>query len=81
MSFATSLKSLEGISDRLAWFQRLGNWKNMLEYPDRIMAIKAESIPEITAKYLETDCKTIGLLLPKTWQTADTTPTTHGKGR
>jgi predicted Zn-dependent peptidase len=81
MSFATSLKSLEGISDRLAWFQRLGNWKNMLEYPDRIMAIKAESIPEITAKYLETDCKTIGLLLPKTGQTADTTPTTHGKGR
>ena len=85
MSFATGLKSLEGISDRLAWFQRLGNWKNMLDYPDKIMTIKAEDIPEITKKYLKTDCKTVGLLLQKTEQKAQenekTPSSSNAKGR
>ena len=62
----SNLKSLEGLSDRLAWFQRLGSWKGMLEYPDKIAAVKAENIPEVAAKYLDPDYKVIGLLLPKT---------------
>jgi predicted Zn-dependent peptidase len=81
MSFTSNLKSLEGLSDRLAWFQRLGNWKDMIEYPDRIMNIKAEDIPDVTAKYLKTDCKVIGLLLPKTDFTAVKTSDSSGKGR
>ena len=65
MNFASNLKSLEGLSDRLAWFQRLGSWKGMLEYPDKIAAVKAEGIPEITATYCNPDYKVVGLLLPK----------------
>ena len=65
MSFVSNLKSLEGLSDRLAWFERLGSWKGMLEYPQRIAAVKAESIPEIVRKYFDFNKKTIGLLLQK----------------
>jgi predicted Zn-dependent peptidase len=65
MSFMSNLKSLEGLSDRLAWFQRLGNWKGMLEYPDKITSVRAIDIPEIAAKYLKPDYKVIGILLPK----------------
>ena len=72
MSFISNLKSLEGLSDRLAWFQRLGSWNGMLEYPDKIAAVKAENIPEVAAKYLDPDYKVIGLLLPKTAQQKST---------
>jgi predicted Zn-dependent peptidase len=65
MSFASNLKSLEGLSDRLAWFQRLGNWKEMLAYPDKIIAVKAEDIPDIVGKYLNPEYVVIGMLLPK----------------
>jgi zinc protease len=65
MSFMSNLKSLEGLSDRLAWFQRLGSWKGLLEYPDKIIAVKAEQIPGIVTKYFSPDTKVIGLLLPQ----------------
>jgi predicted Zn-dependent peptidase len=65
MSFVSNLKSLEGISDRLAFFERLGSWKGMLAYPDKIAAVKAEDVPAIVAKYLDFDKATVGLLLEK----------------
>jgi len=65
MSFVTGLKSLEGLSDRLAWFERLRSWKDMLEYPEKISAVKAKEIPAITERYLNPDLMTIGRLLPK----------------
>ncbi len=65
MSFISHLKSLEGQSDRLAWFQRLGNWKGLLEYPEKIIAVKADSIPGIVKKYFAPETKVIGLLLPR----------------
>jgi predicted Zn-dependent peptidase len=74
MSFAQNLKSLEGISDRLAWFQRLGSWKGMLDYPDRIAAITADDIPVVAAKYFKPDTKVIGILLPDTSSTAPIQP-------
>ncbi len=40
MSFVSDLKSLEGLSDRLAFFERLGSWRDMLSYPDRIAEVK-----------------------------------------
>lgn len=65
MSFISDLKSLEGLSDRLAWFERLGNWKNMLTYPDRIAEIKREEIPEVVSRYIDPSKMTIGILLQK----------------
>jgi predicted Zn-dependent peptidase len=65
MSFVTDLKSLEGLSDRLAWFERLRSWKDMLDYPDRIAAVKREQIPAAVAQYLDPGRATIGLLLQK----------------
>jgi predicted Zn-dependent peptidase len=65
MSFVSNLKSLEGLSDRLAWFERLGSWRAMLEYPGKIASVKAESIPSIVTKYFDFNKKTIGILLQK----------------
>jgi predicted Zn-dependent peptidase len=65
MSFVSNLKSLEGISDRLAFFERLGSWKGMLSYPDRIAAVKSEDIPAIVAEYCDFGRATTGLLLQK----------------
>jgi predicted Zn-dependent peptidase len=64
MSFVSDLKSLEGISDRLAFFERLGNWRDMLTYPDSIAVVKKQEIPAIAKKYLDPAYMTIGLLLP-----------------
>ena len=65
MSFMSNLKSLEGLSDRLAFFQRLGSWKGLLEYPEKIIAVKAEQIPGVVRKYFAPETKVIGLLLPR----------------
>jgi len=65
MNFVWNLKSLEGLSDRLAWFQRLGSWKDLLTYPDKIAAVKSEDVPAIVEKYFDFDKATIGLLLEK----------------
>lgn len=65
MSFVTGLKSLEGLSDRLAWYERLGSWKDLLTFADSIAAVKAEEIPAVAKKYLDPSKMTIGMLLPK----------------
>jgi predicted Zn-dependent peptidase len=65
MSFVANLKSLEGISDRLAFFERIGSWKEMLSYPDRIAAVKSEDIPAVVTTYCDFGKATIGLLLQK----------------
>jgi predicted Zn-dependent peptidase len=65
MSFISGLKSLEGLSDRLAWFERLRSWKDLLSYPDMIAAVKPDDIPAVAARYLDPELATIGLLLPK----------------
>ncbi len=77
MSFVSGLKSLEGLSDRLAWFERLRSWKDLLSYPSKIAAVKPEEIPDVVARYLDPEVATIGMLLPvKTGSSG--TPT--GKG-
>lgn len=65
MSFVTGLNSLEGLSDRLAWFERLNSWKDLLDYPGKIAAVKPDDIPAAAARYLDPDLATIGMLLPK----------------
>jgi predicted Zn-dependent peptidase len=62
MSFVTGLKSLEGISDRLAWFERLRSWKDLFSYPEEIDAVQRDSIPATVTKYLDPNVKTIGIL-------------------
>ena len=63
MNFVSGLKSLEGISDRLAMFERLGSWRDMLAYPDRIAQVKPEDVPAVVTRYLNPALMTIGLLL------------------
>jgi predicted Zn-dependent peptidase len=65
MSFVSGLNSLEGLSDRLASYERLGSWKDMLSYPEKIAAIKPEEIPAIAKKYLDPSKMTLGRLLSK----------------
>jgi predicted Zn-dependent peptidase len=64
MSYVTGLNSLEGLSDRLAAYERFGSWKDMLSYPEKIAAIKADEIPAVAKKYLNPAKMTIGKLLP-----------------
>jgi len=80
MSFATGLKSLEGISDRIAAYERLGSWRILFEYPDKIAAVNRESIPETAAKYLKPELATWGFVVPKT-QEAAATKTQEPRGR
>jgi predicted Zn-dependent peptidase len=63
MDFVSELTSLEGLSDRLAWFERLRSWKDMSEYPKRIADVKREDIPAVVRQYLDPGRMTIGLLL------------------
>jgi predicted Zn-dependent peptidase len=65
MGFVSGLKSLEGLSDQLAWFERLGSWSDLLTYPERIAAVKPAEIPAAVAQYLDPGRMTIGLLLHK----------------
>jgi len=65
MSFVGGLRSLEGMANELAYFQRLGDWRHMLEYPEKIAKIKREDIPAVVKKYLVTDKRTIGTLIKK----------------
>ncbi len=61
-SFVTRLESLEGLSDQLAWFERLGSWKDMLKYPEKIAEVKSEQIPQTVKTYFNPSLKTIGIL-------------------
>jgi len=74
MSFAEGLKSLEGLSDRLARFERLGSWRDLLEYPDKILSVDKESIPATASKYLKPQLGTYGFIVPKTEVTSAPIP-------
>jgi predicted Zn-dependent peptidase len=65
MSFAEGLTSLEGISDRLAGFERLGSWRDMFEYPQKIASVGKGSIPAVAGAYLKPDMATWGFIVPK----------------
>jgi predicted Zn-dependent peptidase len=65
MAFVTGLTSLEGLSDQLAWFERLRTWKDILDYPEKIAAVKSDEIPAVVRQYLDPTTMTIGLLLQK----------------
>ncbi len=64
MSFTSGLKSLEGLSDRLAWFERLNSWKDLFSYPDKISKVKPEEVSAIVGKYINPQLMTVGQLLP-----------------
>jgi predicted Zn-dependent peptidase len=64
MDFITRLENQEGISDQLAWFERLHSWKDMLDYPSKIAEVRVPLIAPIVRKYLRQELQTIGLLLP-----------------
>jgi predicted Zn-dependent peptidase len=65
MDFLSRLKSLEGLSDQLAWFERLGSYKDMLLYPEKIAAVKAGDVPGAVSTYLKPRYQTIGVLIPE----------------
>ncbi|MBD3239940.1 MAG: insulinase family protein [Chitinivibrionales bacterium] len=69
MSFVSGLTSLEGLSDRLAWFERLGGWRDLLDYPNRINAVEPSSVPDAAGQYFERRHATIGWLLPPSSET------------
>jgi predicted Zn-dependent peptidase len=64
MSFVTRLTSLEGLSDQLAWFERLRTWRDLTEYPAKIAAITPAMIPPVIGTYFDPSFKTVGMLLP-----------------
>ena len=70
MAFVTDLKSLEGLSDRLAWFERFRSWKDIMTYPDRIAEVKPGEIPAAVKQYLDPGRMTIGVLLQQPADTA-----------
>ncbi len=65
MFFIKKLKFLEGLSDQVAWFERLGSWEDLLEYPKNIEKVSLETVPTIVKKYCNPEFKTVGRLLQK----------------
>lgn len=65
MDFVSRLTSLEGLSDELAWFERLRTWRDLLDYPDKINAVVPATIPAILKTYCSPEHKTIGVLIAK----------------
>jgi predicted Zn-dependent peptidase len=63
MSFVTNLTSLEGLSDRLAWFERLADWRDLFAYPDKIGAVMPDSVPPVAKRYFGRATATVGRLL------------------
>ncbi|MBD3317395.1 MAG: insulinase family protein [Chitinivibrionales bacterium] len=70
--FVTRLGSLEGLSDQLAWFERIGSWRDMLDYPDKIAAVDPQDVPAVVQQYLKPELKTVGRLLQEKSDTTDT---------
>jgi predicted Zn-dependent peptidase len=64
MLFTSGLASLEGLSDRLAWFERLRSWRDLFEYPKRIAEVSPDSVPASAGHYFRPELGTIGTLLP-----------------
>ncbi|MFP4418332.1 MAG: M16 family metallopeptidase [Chitinivibrionales bacterium] len=64
-SFVTRLESLEGLSDQLAWFERLRSWEDMQLYPQKIGEIKPQEIPQTVKTYFDPSLKTVGILRDK----------------
>jgi predicted Zn-dependent peptidase len=62
MNFVSELKSLEGLSDRLASFQALRSWRDVLDYPDQIAAVAPATVPVIAARYFDPSKATFGRL-------------------
>ncbi len=60
-NYLEGLSDLEGISDQLAFFSKLGNWKQMLTYVDDISSVK--STTWAVKKYLDPEYRTVGVLI------------------
>ncbi|MBD3344219.1 MAG: insulinase family protein [Chitinivibrionales bacterium] len=73
MSFVKQINSLEGLSDLLAAFERIGSWEDLIEYPDKIAEISPDQVAPVVTRYLKPDLSTIGMLLKpqKSEKTAD----------
>jgi len=63
MQFISGLTSLEGLSDQLAWFERLNSWKDLQAYPEKIASVDIQTIPATVARLLDMEKATIGHLL------------------
>jgi len=77
MAFVSGLKSLEGLSDQLAWFERLRSWRDMLTYPDHIAAVKPGEVPAAVKQFLDPGRMTIGFLLQQKKQGKRLSPDTQ----
>jgi predicted Zn-dependent peptidase len=80
MNFISGLQSLEGLSDRLANFERLHSWKDLITYPDKVASVKPEEIAAIARRYLDPQYMTEGRLLPKIEQQTIKVQNTQQKG-
>ena len=60
-NFYEGLESLEGVSDQIAFFSKLGNWKQMLTYPEDIAAVTSTT-PAVKT-YLDPEYRTVGILI------------------
>jgi predicted Zn-dependent peptidase len=73
MHFVKGLSSLEGISDRLAWFESLNSWRDLYTYPDKIQGVTPLRVKACASRYFDWNRKTTGRLLPKSRQPGTST--------
>lgn len=59
--FTSQLQKLESISDNVAYFENLGDWRDIYTYEEKIAGVKNTSA--VVKKYLNPRYKTVGTLL------------------
>ncbi len=62
--FLAGLQSLEGISDQLAFFAKLGDWNKMFSYADDITAV--DSTTWAVRQYLDPSYRSVGIMINDT---------------
>ncbi|ERP39345.1 M16 family metallopeptidase [Chitinivibrio alkaliphilus] len=61
--FIKELRNLERLSDNLAYFQKFGDWRELLNYTENISAVT--STKSAAQKHLNKDFRTVGYLINK----------------
>jgi len=78
-SYLEKIKSLEGLSDQLAFFERLASWKDFLDYPKKVSAVPTSQLPVIARKWLNMETATIGVIAPPIQSSSESTDTVKEK--
>lgn len=61
-SFLRRMRSNSGLARMLSSYQALGDWRYLVNYPERLAAVTSADLMEVAARYLQQDNRTVAIL-------------------